>query len=82
LQEDPIPEGPFGARTVAKPGDTVADNIKGTYPTTEMGQWALEQAEEVYDRYEHGMYVRMGTQLAEARRGPRRASLQKASKPR
>jgi len=47
--EDPIPEGPFGDRTVSKPGDTVAENMKGTYPSTEMGRWALEQAEDVYD---------------------------------
>jgi hypothetical protein len=42
--------GPFGDRTLSKPEDTVAENIKGTFPNTEMERWALEQAEDVYDR--------------------------------
>lgn len=47
--EDPVPEGPYGAKTRSQPGQSVAEAIKQG-PQTEMSLWHEAQAEGIYHR--------------------------------
>lgn len=48
--DDPVPEGPFGDKSVSKPGESVAAYIK-SFPDTEVARWKLERSEDIYARW-------------------------------
>ena len=48
--DDPIPDGPYGRTTKPGPEDSLAANMRGMYPTSELGRWKREEEEAVYDR--------------------------------
>lgn len=49
--QDPLLPGPFGARTVSQPDESVGAFIS-TLPDGQMARWKLEQAEAVYARWD------------------------------
>mmetsp|Transcript_4493 Transcript_4493/g.7571 ORF Transcript_4493/g.7571 Transcript_4493/m.7571 type:complete len:442 (+) Transcript_4493:85-1410(+) len=62
--DDPIPQGTFGAPNTEN--DSVAKQMQGHYPTTELGRWQLEQAENIYASSKHeplGRGYERGTQI-------------------
>lgn len=49
LADDALHLGPFGEKTISRPGQTMADYIR-SYPDSKTMQWRLERGEDVYAR--------------------------------
>ena len=50
MATDPVPEGPFGAKTVSAAGESAADYMR-CYPETDLAQWLEDRKESKYARW-------------------------------